>query len=870
MSDSADIPAELLTLPGYQVTRLLGRGGMGEVYLGRNEIMDREEVLKVINTALLTKTGALERFIQEIRSAAKLQHQNIVSAYSVLQPGKLLIFAMEYVAGRDLRQIVKAKGPLQVANACLYIQMAARGLQHAFEKMMVHRDIKPSNLILQIDDSRKPVRHTVKILDFGLAKASSEKPLDGGLTSVGQILGSPDYISPEQSLDSTKADIRSDIYSLGCTFYYLLTGRPPYREASLLSLLQAHHDSTPQPIRDFRSDVPDECVSIIDRMMAKKPADRFQTPAELANALTPLIRGSATKSGSTQELNGIEPERRSSTGLLRPQGPMVNPVDLPNTMMEPLPSFLPQSVPLPTPPSAPPTRPHGAPVSRPPVSAGNARTNPVPEEAEPESQEFSQDPMAHRPSARRKPASSKLPMVFAAMALIVLAMVGTLIATGAFTRNTDDRKTDPPVAVVKGKDPGSVATAKGAPKPKGTTNPAVSLKNDPPVANPNVEPNAPAGPEVDVLSGNWTVRGKEFGSVSGTVGEIAIGEPTWQNYECSVQIQEVDPRTGFIKLRLFESDEGSITIETDPANRLLVTSTYPGGAFQTEAFARTKPLAAFRKNEWYTLAAKRNGERLILTLSQNGTTETDTLSGFRDSVKGRVALMTDFRKCWFRNWTVKDSQKVLWEGTPVFPPIDRGLRMYENTGFEPVFNGRSLENWSESDATKPGGAGTMNSNWKVTDRCLCFSGVNGEILSDVSHKSFVARVRYEISPDTTTFLRFSPRNQRFPTAMITMHPHDFAVIGIQGNIPRSIPTNRPPLGKEISLDVEVNDRDIVVRLTGNPMPLSRVRRPKDALRPLSVGFVVPRGNVKILAVDVKVLPSTLPERPALPSEKGKS
>jgi serine/threonine protein kinase len=168
------LPPELADNPQYQIVRELGRGGMGIVYLARNKLMDRLEVLKVVSKGLLDRPGAVERFQREIRSAAKLSHTNIVTAYSALQIGEQLVFAMEYVKGEDLAKVVKTHGPPPVAYACFYTQQAAMGLQHAYEKGMVHRDIKPQNLIL----AREGKKHFVKILDFGLAKVTSEKGMD--------------------------------------------------------------------------------------------------------------------------------------------------------------------------------------------------------------------------------------------------------------------------------------------------------------------------------------------------------------------------------------------------------------------------------------------------------------------------------------------------------------------------------------------------------------------------------------------------------------------------------------------------------------------------------------------------------------------
>jgi serine/threonine protein kinase len=280
------VPPELVDHPDYEVVKELGRGGMGVVYLARNRAMDRLEVLKVVSRAFLEKADARERFQREIRSAAKLSHPNIVTAHSVPRAGDLLIFAMEYVDGQDLSQVVKQRGPLPVINAVYYAHQAALGLEHAHEHGMVHRDIKPNNLILSVQAKR----HVIKILDFGLAKATSEKVSSSELTGSGQILGTPDYMAPEQSLDAQKADIRADIYSLGCTLYYMLAGRPPFAGSSMYALLAAHHSDTARRLNDIRSEVPAELAAVAAKMMAKDPAYRYQTPAQVSQALGPFYR----------------------------------------------------------------------------------------------------------------------------------------------------------------------------------------------------------------------------------------------------------------------------------------------------------------------------------------------------------------------------------------------------------------------------------------------------------------------------------------------------------------------------------------------------------------------------------------------------
>jgi formylglycine-generating enzyme required for sulfatase activity/serine/threonine protein kinase len=280
------LPPELANHPQYEMLRELGRGGMGVVYLARNKLMDRLEVLKVLNKEMLAKQGTGDRFLREIQSAARLHHPNVVAAYTALQMGDLLVFAMEYVEGEDLAKLVRARGPLPVLNACYFAYQAAQGLQHAHECGMIHRDIKPGNLIL----FRQGKKGIVKILDFGLAKVTSEQRLDRTLTQEGQMLGTPDYIAPEQTLDAQKADIRADLYSLGCTLYHLLSGSPPFSGNSLYEVLQAHHSIEAKPLNLVRPEVPVELAAVVAKMMAKEPHRRYQTPAEVVQVLKPFLK----------------------------------------------------------------------------------------------------------------------------------------------------------------------------------------------------------------------------------------------------------------------------------------------------------------------------------------------------------------------------------------------------------------------------------------------------------------------------------------------------------------------------------------------------------------------------------------------------
>lgn len=283
---ASTLPAGLANHPDYQVLRELGRGGMGVVYLAENRLMGRKEVLKVVGSHLLNRKGILERFLREVRAAAQLQHPNIVAAYSATRTGDSIVLAMEYIEGFDLAKLVETQGPIPVTHACNFAYQAALGLQHAHERGLVHRDIKPSNLMLT-RAGKKPV---IKILDFGLAKVTSEAGVDAGLTHEGQLLGTPHYVSPEQTVNAPNADIRADIYSLGCTLYCLLTGHPPFDAPSLYELLQAHHSMDAPLLNLLRPDVSIELAALVTRMMAKNPVDRFQTPIQVAQALAPFTK----------------------------------------------------------------------------------------------------------------------------------------------------------------------------------------------------------------------------------------------------------------------------------------------------------------------------------------------------------------------------------------------------------------------------------------------------------------------------------------------------------------------------------------------------------------------------------------------------
>jgi len=269
----------------YKLLERIGAGGMGSVFKAQQEPLGRLVAIKVVARKLMKDKESVARFYREIQSAASLDHPNIVAAYDADHAGKTYFLVMEYVDGEDLGALVKRHGALPIGEACHYIMQAAQGLQHAFERHLVHRDIKPSNLLVtHASNSSEPV---VKLLDMGLARVSDAEA-EADLTHTGQLMGTPDYIAPEQARDSKTADVRSDIFSLGCTFFRLLTNQVPFTGKTLIEKLLARNERDAPPSSSVRDDVPPEIDAVVSRMLARNPDDRYQTPAEVVAALVPF------------------------------------------------------------------------------------------------------------------------------------------------------------------------------------------------------------------------------------------------------------------------------------------------------------------------------------------------------------------------------------------------------------------------------------------------------------------------------------------------------------------------------------------------------------------------------------------------------
>ncbi len=276
---------EELVIGNYHVLDRLGAGAMGTVYKARHKRMKRVVAIKVLSKSVGQSEKLVRRFQREVEAVARLSHPNIVMAHDADEADVGHFLVMEFVNGRDLASVVQERGPLPIPEAVDCIVQAGRALGYAHGQGIVHRDIKPANLL-------RDVQGVVKVADLGLARFNDpfgQRAEDmSALTQAGSILGTVDFMPPEQAMGLTNIDHRADIYSLGCTLYFLLTGRPPYPGESLVAILLKHQSAPPPSLRAARSGVPAALESIFLRMMAKSPDERFSSMAEMVGALESL------------------------------------------------------------------------------------------------------------------------------------------------------------------------------------------------------------------------------------------------------------------------------------------------------------------------------------------------------------------------------------------------------------------------------------------------------------------------------------------------------------------------------------------------------------------------------------------------------
>lgn len=299
----------------YRLLQHLGRGGMSSVYLAEHTLMKKKRAIKVLPRKRVNDSSFLERFRLEAVATAKLRHPNIVRAYDIDNENDLHYIVMEYVEGQDLQSLVKERGALPFGSAAQYIAQAARGLAYAHQAGMVHRDVKPANLLLAIGG-------TVKVLDLGLALIHSDERSSLTIAHNENVLGTADYLAPEQAISSHHVDHRVDIYGLGCTLYFLLTGHAPFPDGTLAQRIAKHQTKMPEDIRKDRPDCPGDLVGICIKMIQKEPDYRYQTMEEVASKLEGWLAKHPEFPGGTA-VAATSPERDPS--LTADSGPHVAP-----------------------------------------------------------------------------------------------------------------------------------------------------------------------------------------------------------------------------------------------------------------------------------------------------------------------------------------------------------------------------------------------------------------------------------------------------------------------------------------------------------------------------------------------------------------
>ena len=270
-------------LGSHKLLGHLGSGGMSSVYLAEHILMKHQRAIKVLPKSKLGKNSYLERFQREAKAIASLNHPNIVRAYDINNEKDTHYLVMEYVEGADMQNLVRKHGPLPYAVAADYIAQAARGLHHAHEAGLIHRDVKPANLLVNKDG-------VVKVLDLGLALFSEDTDASLTMEYNDKVLGTADYLPPEQAINSHKIDSRADMYGLGCTLYFLLTGHPPFPDGSIASRIIKHQNSMPPDIRKERVDCPGELDGVCVKMMQKDPKFRYTSCLQVAEILEAWLK----------------------------------------------------------------------------------------------------------------------------------------------------------------------------------------------------------------------------------------------------------------------------------------------------------------------------------------------------------------------------------------------------------------------------------------------------------------------------------------------------------------------------------------------------------------------------------------------------
>jgi serine/threonine protein kinase len=880
----SSLPPGLTDHPDYQIKRELGRGGMGVVYLAHNTLMGRDEVLKVMGRHIMERPEVLERFLREIRSVARLRHPNIVTAYHAARLGESIVFAMEYVDGLDLSRMVKAKGPLPVAHACHFVYQAALGLQHAHEEGLVHRDIKPGNLML----SRQGDRATVKVLDFGLAKVAREQKVDGGLTHEGQALGTPDYIAPEQILDAQSADIRADIYSLGGTLYYLLTGRPPFQANSLYDIYQAHISRDADPLNLVRPEVPAELAALVAKMMAKDPARRFQTPGEVAKALTPFFKKGSVAFRSPK----AEVSQAGQTNAGRPTTAAAS---------------------TPTQPATDAGGSAGRAEKATAPTAPEARWESLIEIRESEGLTDSAQPAS---AADRRPPWRSWPVIAAASLFGFLALgviVVTIRSRSGETRVTlpDDQaaKVEVDGVTVEHTPPKGLPAAAGGvgASPTSEGEAGNSLVGEPPVPPARVPPAGPERLARFVRGGLWTVEGNQLIKEGLGDGWVGFGNPDWTDYDFTFQARVSAGPGGFGGS--FREGGGKSPVADDPLGRAYVLVVGWQNVYRLNRWSNTlredrqiqSSPGKIQPLEWYRVKISLRGQRIRIELDDH------VLFSCTDDLKedrGIVSLRFFDSAGRFRDIKVTAPDgTVLWEGPPDLPDQVSGTQQpnanatADSSGVKPpapptegagagyvaVFNGKDIAGWSAWGNQGPLSAAETAGIWSVRGGILHGSGGQSLLFSPRGdYRDFRVRAEVKINDGGNSGLYVrTPKGAGFlrgyEAQINSTHtdPNKTGSLYRPPRPPQRVNPSPVPPDTWFALEVEVVDDRIRVYVDGK-----RFVDWVDPQRMYTQGHIAlqvhdPRSHVQVRKLEVMDLdpaagPSARPPRPAAAGGTGGS
>ena len=680
-----------LTIGNYVILDKLGQGGMGMVLKAQHKRMKRVVALKVLSPSVTKTKEMVQRFQREVETVGKLDHPNVVAAYDADEANGTHFLVMQYVEGQDLSGLVKEKGTLPVDKAVQCIVQAARGLEYAHQKGVIHRDIKPANLLLD-------TQGTIKILDMGLARIATETA-EEGLTQTGAIMGTIDYMAPEQAVNTKLADARSDIYSLGITLWYLLTGRAAYPGESMMSKLLAHRESPIPSLAAARPDVPAALDAVFQKMIAKKPEGRYQTMTEVLAALETCLQPGA----QPPSLVKVKSEESKLSDLFRHIGEdsttragKSKTKDLASNQT----------------------------VS---VSAADELTSMA--EAPSTRRRGSAEPTVRRRSAPRKASGlSTQQLVIGAAGLGAVILIGIVVAN-LLSRTDPNPNTGPITSTSPDSQPDEPESTTGSP----------AVEAQPPQAQaPEWEP---------LLNGRdlsgWTQKGHPGWTYGNGLlaGETTIGNPGFLVSDEEFGDYELD-----LEYKLTAGSNSGIFLRCDPTGpisgaqfteiQLLDDGGQPNAGVKNRTgsiFNHTAPVPAPNAPpyEWHRVQVRVEGQRVQITF--NGTPILDA-EDQRLKVRGHIGLQLYPTRVEFRNIRLR--------------------RLGEKStasDWRPLFNGRDLGGWS----VKGDPGWTVRGGIMMGDTT---AGRGGFLVSDEAFDNFELDFEYKLESSTNSgvFLRCDP------------------------------------------------------------------------------------------------------------------